>query len=324
MKIARIGTGALCLVLATAVTNSLAQTYPAKPIRFIVGYSPGGATDIMGRFVANKLTESWNSQVIVDNRPGAAGTIAAEMVAKAAPDGYTLLMAASPEVAIAPSLYAKLPYDPLKDFAPVTLVALGPFILVVHPSVPAKSVRELIAFAKSRPRQLNFASGGNGTAIHLTGELFKTMAGIEMVHIPYRGSAPAVADLLAGQVHLMFESIPVSMPHVKAGKLRALGIATSKRSHTAPGLPTVGESGVPGFEGGTWYALLAPNQTTRETVTTLNAEITRILKTPETRDYLSDRGVEPIGNSPEEFAAFIRSEIAKWAKVAKDSGARVE
>lgn len=314
----------LFFILAGAVTDLRAQTYPAKPVRVIVGYSPGGATDIMARFIAAKLTESWGQQVLVDNRPGAAGTVGADMVAKAPPDGYTLLMAASPEVAISPSLYSRLPYDPLKDFAPITVAALGPFMLVVHPSVPAKSVKELIAFAKSRPNQLNFASGGNGTAIHLTGELFKTTAGIGMVHVPYKGSGPAVADLLGGQVHLMFEAIPVAMPHVKAGKLRALGIATSKRSPVAPELPTIAESGLPGFEGGTWYGLLAPSRSPKDVVMKLNAEIVRILKTPETHGLLSSRGVEPVGNTPEEFATFIRAEIVKWAKVAKDSGARVE
>ncbi|MCC6533930.1 MAG: tripartite tricarboxylate transporter substrate binding protein [Burkholderiales bacterium] len=314
----------LMLTLAAVANQSWAQSYPTKSVRFIVGYSPGGATDLMARFLAAKLTDAWNQQVLVDNRPGAAGTVGADMVAKSPPDGYTLLMAASPEVVIAPSLYSRLPYDPLKDFSPITVAALGAFMLVIHPSVPARSVKDLIAFAKSRPNQLNFASGGQGTAIHLTGELFKTTAGIAMVHVPYKGSGPAVADLLGGQVHLMFESIPIAMPHARAGKLRVLGIATAKRSQVVPEVPTIAEAGLPGFEGGTWYALLAPGSTPKDVVAKLSAESTKILKTPETRELLSSRGVEPVGNTPEEFAVFMRSEIAKWAKVARDSGARVE
>jgi len=245
------------LILALVSVAASGQDYPARPIRMIVGYAPGGATDLVARMVARHLSEVLGQQVIVDNRPGAAGTVGAELVSRSTPDGHTFLMAASPEVVIAPSVYRKLPYVSTRDFAPVTQVAIGPFMLVVHASIPASDVKVLIAYAKARPRQLNFASGGNGTAIHLTGELFKTMAGIDMVHVPYKGSGPAVADLVAGQVQVMFETIAIAMPHVKTGRLKSLGMATNKRSPAAPELPTIAESGLPGFSGGTWYGLFA-------------------------------------------------------------------
>jgi tripartite-type tricarboxylate transporter receptor subunit TctC len=290
----------------------------------IVGYAPGGATDIVGRILARRLSDVFGQQVVVDNRPGAAGTIASDLVAKATPDGYTLLFAASPEIAIAPSLYRKLPYSPEKSFVPVSLASMGPFMLVVHASIPATNVRDFVAHAKSRPSRLNFASGGSGTAIHLTGELFKATAGVDMVHVPYKGSGPAIADLIGGQVQVMFETIAVAMPHVKGGKLRTLGMATTKRAAAAPDLPTIAESGLPGFSGGTWYGVLAPAGTPRPIVARLEGESVRFFQAPETREALVARGLEPVGSTSHEFAGFIRDELGKWARVVKQAGVSID
>jgi tripartite-type tricarboxylate transporter receptor subunit TctC len=304
--------------------DAFAQGYPAKPIRIVVPFTPGGTTDVLARAIGQKLTASWTQPVVVDNRPGAAGNIGSEVVAKAAPDGYTLLMGTVSTHGINPGLYSKLPYDPVKDFAPVTLVAKVPNILVLHPSVPASSVTELIAHAKAKPGQLNFASSGNGTSIHLSGELFKTMAGVQMTHVPYKGSAPALTDLLGGQVSLMFDNMPTALPHVKAGRLKALAVTSAKRSPAIPQLPTMAEAGLPGFEATSWFGVLAPAATPKEIVGKLNGEIVRILKTPEVRAQLSGQGAEPVGDTPEEFAAHIKAEMAKWAKVVKESGARID
>jgi tripartite-type tricarboxylate transporter receptor subunit TctC len=261
---------------------------------------------------------------VVDNKPGAGGNIGSDIVAKSAPDGYTLVMGTVGTHAINASLYKKMPYDHIKDFVPVSLVALVPNILVVHPSVPANSVKELIAYAKANPGKLNFASSGNGTSIHLSGELFKTTAGVEMTHVPYKGSAPAVTDLLGGQVQLMFDNMPSALPHVKAGKLKALGVTTAKRFPAAPDIPAIAEAGVPGYEASSWFGVLAPAGTPKEIVNKLSSEIAKILQTPEIKERLLSQGAEPVGNTPDQFAAFIKAETAKWAKVVKESGATVD
>ncbi len=315
----------LLLVLALTPCLAYAQAYPSKPIRLVVPYPPGGPLDIMARAIGQKLTEAWGQPVVVDNRAGAGGNIGADLVAKSPADGYTLLMGAVATHAINPTLYGKLAYDPVRDFAPVALVAQVPNILVVNPSVPVKSVRELIDLARARPGYLNFASGSTGSTGHLAGELFNTMAGVEMVHIPYKGGAPAMADLLAGQVQLMFDNLANALPNVKAGRLRALAVTTLKRSPAMPDLPTVAESGLPGFDLTTWFGLMVPAGTPPEIVAKLNAEIVRALNTKDMRERLEKMGAEPpVNNTPDNFAAFIRSEAAKYAKVVKDSGARVD
>ena len=315
----------LVLALTLVCTPASAQSYPSKPIRLIVPYPPGGPLDIMARAIGQKLTEAWSQPVVVDNRAGAGGNIGADLVAKSPADGYTLLMGAVATHAINPTLYAKLPYDPVKDFAPVALVAQVPNILVVNPSVPARSVRELIDLVRARPGYLNFGSGSTGSTGHLAGELFNTMAGVKMVHIPYKGGAPAMADLLAGQVQLMFDNLANALPQVKAGRLRALAVTTLARSPAMPELPTIAESGLPGFDLTTWFGVMAPARTPPEIVVKLNAEIVRALNAKDMRERLEKMGAEPPpNNTPERFAAFIGSEAAKYAKVVRDSGAKVE
>jgi tripartite-type tricarboxylate transporter receptor subunit TctC len=301
-----------------------AQTYPTKPIRIVVPFPPGGATDILARDVAQKLSESFGQQVIVDNRPGAGGNIGSELVARSAPDGYTLEMGTVGTHAINASLYSKMPYDHVKDFVPVILVAGVPNVLVVNPAVPANSVAELIAYAKANPGKLNFASSGAGTSIHLSGELFKVMAGVQMTHIPYKGSAPALQDLLGGQVQLMFDNLPPSLPQIKAGKLRALAVTSLTRAPALPDVPTVAEAGLPGFEASSWFGILAPAGTPPAIVAKLNAEIAKWLATPEAKEKLSKQGANAAGGSPEDFARHIAAETTKWAKVVKDSGAKVD
>jgi tripartite-type tricarboxylate transporter receptor subunit TctC len=297
--------------------------FPSKPIRIIVPASPGGAADILSRTIAQKLSDAWGQQVLVDNRTGAAGIIGAEAAAKAPNDGYTVMMGFAGVIAVNPSLYKILPYDSVKDFAPVALVAMSPLMLVVHPAVPAYSVNELIALAKAKPGQLNFASTGSGSTQHLSAELFKSMADINMTHIPYKGSSLAYPDLLAGNVSLMFENMLSMLPNAKSGKVRALAVTGTKRSAAMPEVPTVAES-VPGFSAVGWYGVLAPAGTDATIVNKLSAEINRILKLPEVSERLSSLGAEPAGSTPDEFAAHIRSEIAKWGKVVRDSGARIE
>lgn len=314
---------ALALTLACASVSS--QSYPSRPIRLVVPYPPGGPLDIMARAIGQKLTEAWSQPVVVDNRAGAGGNIGADLVAKSPADGYTLLMGAVATHAINPTLYGKLPYDAVKDFAPLALVAQVPNILVVNPAVPARSVGELIELARARPGYLNFGSGSTGSTGHLAGELFKTMAGVQMVHIPYKGGAPAMADLLAGQVQLMFDNLANALPNVRAGRLRALAVTTLARSPAVPDLPTIAEAGLPGFDLTTWFGLMAPAGTAPEIVAKLNAEIVRALAAKDMRERLEKMGAEPpANNTPERFAAFIRAEAAKYAKVVKDSGARVE
>jgi len=315
---------ALGASLALVASWASAQAYPVKPIRIVVPFPPGGATDILARDVAQKLTEAWGQQVIVDNRPGAGGNIGSELVAHSAPDGYTLEMGTVGTHAINASLYAKMPYDHVKDFAPVILVAGVPNVLVVNNAVPANSVAELIAYAKANPGKLNFASSGNGTSIHLSGELFKVMAGVQMTHIPYKGSAPALQDLLGGQVQLMFDNLPPSLPQIKAGKVRALAVTSLTRAPALPDVPTIAESGLPGFEASSWFGILAPAGTPPAIVAKLNAEIAKWLATPEAKEKLAKQGANAAGGTPEDFAKHIAAETAKWAKVVKDSGAKID
>ena len=314
--------------IAALALNALAgavfaQGYPNKTIRMIVPFAAGGPTDVMARTVGQKLTESWGQPVVIDNRGGGGGNIGSDILAKATPDGYTLAMIIVGH-AINASLYSKLPYDPVKDFAPVTLAGAATIVLVAHPSVQAKSVKELIALAKSKPGKINWASPGTGTPHHLAGELFKTRTGIDMVHIPYKGAAPAVVDLLGGQVSLAFVSLPAALPHIKAGKLTALGVSSPQRSAVAPDVPTIAESGLTGYELENWYGVLAPAGTPREIVNKLNGEIVKILQTQDVKERLNSQGFEIRTSTPEQFAAYLKSEIVKWAKIVKDSGAKVD
>ena len=321
----RLAVGALLAFSALAAAPMAgAQAYPAKPIRIVVPFPPGGATDILARAVAQKLTDAWGQAVVVDNRPGAGGNIGSEIVAKAAPDGYTLEMGTVGTHAINASLYAKMPYDHVKDFAPVILVAGVPNVLVVNPSLPVSSVQELIAYAKANPGKLNFASSGSGTSIHLAGELFKVMAGVQMTHIPYKGSAPALQDLIGGQVQLMFDNLPPSLPHIKAGKLRALAVTSATRSSALPDTPTIAESGLPGFEASSWFGVLAPAGTPPAIIARLNAEIGAWLASAEAKEKMLALGANIGGGSPEDFARHIAAETAKWQKVVKASGAKVD
>jgi len=311
-------------VLGLDAAAARAQGYPTKPIRMIASFPPGSASEILGRVVGQKLTEAWGQPVVVETRPGAGGTIAADAVAKATPDGYTLLMGSSSELTAAPNLYRKLAYDPLRHFAPVIQVAVVPNLLVVHPSVPATTVKELIAVAKSKPGQLNYASSGNGSTTHLAVEMLKMLAGIDMVHIAYKGSPPALTDTLAGQTSVMFGPIVTALPHARAGKLRALAVSSPKRSSAAPEVPTMMESGFPDFEASIYFGIVAPTGTPREIVTRLNAEIGKALGVPEVRQTLLKLGAEPLGGTPEAYAAHNKAELAKWAKVVKISGARID
>jgi len=307
--------------------QAAAPAWPTKPIRLVVPYPPGGPTDVLLRIVASQLAERLGQAVLIDNKPGASGMVGADQVAKAAPDGYTLLGNASIHV-INPSLYAKTPYDAIKDFAPISLVAEVPLVLVVSPSLPAQSVKDLVALAKAKAGGLAFASSGNAAAPHLAGEAFKLAAGVDLLHVPYKGSGPALTDLMGGQVQLMFDSMPSSMPFIQAGKLRALAVTTARRSTALPQLPTVAEAGLPGFDRGfdisTWYGLWAPAGTPREVVARLGSEVAAIVRQPAVRDRLLALGAEPVGNAPDEFAAFNRSELAKWARIVKQSGAKVD
>jgi tripartite-type tricarboxylate transporter receptor subunit TctC len=309
--------------VASRATASAATGYPDKPIRFIVGFPAGGGSDILARVIGQKLHESWGQQVVIDNRPGAAGNIAAEIAARSAPDGHTIFMGTSGSQAVHVSLYKKLGYDPQKDFAPVSLVASAQNILVVHPSVPVKSVRELIALAKQRSGQLSYASTGIGTSGHLAAELFKHMTGVDIVHVPYKGPA-ALNDLISGQVHLTFGRIAVALPHVKSGRLQALAVTGAKRSVLLPELPTVAESGLPGFEVSAWFGILVPAGTPGPILTKLNAEIVNIFKEPKIRERLAADDFEPVTSTPEQFASHIRAETAKWAKLIRMVGIRAD
>ena len=313
--------GLACIAVSAIAAD---VSYPTRPVRLIVGYPPGGSTDIAARLVGLKLAPVFAQTVVIDNRAGASGTIGAAIVVKAEPDGHTLSFAASPEVAIYRALMKNPPYDTLKDLNPVTLVGRVPFMLVVHPSVAANSVKELIVLAKAKPGALNFASFGNGTSNHLVGEAFRAAAGINIVHIPYKGSAPAITDLLGGQVQMTFDTVPVVLPQVRAGKLKALAVATPKRSPLAADVPTMDEAGIAGFSGGTWFGVLAPARTPPAIVDRLNREISTILRAPDVVQTFTDRGIEPVGNSAAEFRAFIEAESRRWLKVAQDAGVKPE
>lgn len=311
-------------VVAAGLTCVHAQTFPSRPLRIIVPFTPGAGTDIVARAIAVVLQEAWRQSVVVENRPGAGGTIAGELVAKANHDGYTLMLGNVSTLAIARGLYPKLGYDSLRDFAPITLITTSENVVVVHPSLPVDSMKSLIGYARSRPRQVNYASSGSGTTSHLGGAMFASMAGVEMTHVPYKGSAPALADLLAGQTQLSFSSVPTALPHIRSGRLRALATTRLTRSSLLPELPTVHESVLPGFDISLWQGIVAPAGTSRTIVTKLNERIVADLRTPELRSKLTAQGLDPVGNTPAEFGAYIRSEADKWAKVIKATGARAD
>ena len=313
---------ALALCLASVACLTMAQS--EKSVRFVVGFTPGGPSDILARALAAKLAETRGQPVVVENRPGAGGNLAAEVVARSAPDGNTWLLGNNSILATNAALYSHLPFDPVKDFAPVALVGIQPNMLVVHPSVPAHSVGELIAYAKQHPGKLNYASTGAGVASHLSGELFKAMTGVDMVHVPYKGAQPALTDVIAGQCQVMFATTASAIPYVKAGRLRALAVTTAQRSASMPDLPTVAEAGVPGFESTTWHGVVVPAGTPAAIVERLNRDINAALRDPELRKRLDLLGVEVAGGTPQEFAAYIAAEIPKWTKIVRDSGAKAD
>jgi tripartite-type tricarboxylate transporter receptor subunit TctC len=315
---------AVILSLGAPVGAALAQAYPAKPIRMMIGFPPGGGTDIIGRIVAQKLGDALGQQVIVDNRGGASGQLAAELLSRAAPDGYTIMMAHIAAISILPSLVSKLPYDAQKDFAPVSLAAIGPNLLVVHPSVPAKTVRELVALARSRPGQLQYASPGSGTVQHLAGELFKLQAKVDILHVPYKGSGQSIVDLVGGQVHMDFDAVPPVINHVRQGKLRALAVTSAKRFSLLPDLPTVEESGVPGFDMSTWWGVVVPAAVSKDIIAKLHGEMVKSLRQPEAREKILGVGADVVGNTPEEYAAFIRTETDKYARIVKAANIKLD
>jgi tripartite-type tricarboxylate transporter receptor subunit TctC len=308
----------LCVSMMMATAWS--QTYPAKPVRIIVPFAPAGSTDITARIVAQKLTDAWRQQVIVDNRAGAGGNIGAEAVARSAPDGYTLLLATTGVMAINHRLYRNLSYDALRDFAPVTQIGALPLILIVHPSLPAKSVKDLVAMGKAKPGALSYASSGVGSATHMTSELFRMMAGVDIVHIPYKGSGQAMVDLISGQVGLAFDQITSSLPHVESGKLRALAVTSAKRFASVPQLPTVAEAGVRGYESVSWNGIAAPAGTPREVISRVQEQVARALQSADIKERFFKDGIEGVGSTPEQFERHIRSERAKWEKVVDSAG----
>jgi len=313
----------LALALMFGAQVAPAQSYPSRPIRLIAPSSPGSGVDIVARIVGQKLSENLKQQVVIDNRAGAGANLGAEIAAKAAPDGYTLFMG-TPAHAINTSLYRRLNYDIVKDFAPISLVTSGQYVLVVHPSLPARNVKELIALARARPGQLNYASAGNGNATHLAAELFKSLTKLNAVHVPYKGTGPALTDLIGGQVQLMFANLTAGLPHIKSGKLRALAVTGTARSPAAPDIPTMIESGVPGYTVTSWYGILAPAATSQEIITRLNGEIAKVMRSPDMKSRLAGEGAEPTSSTPAEFAAFIKAEIEKWGKVIRGAGIRIE
>lgn len=308
-----------CLLLIACVSGAFAQSYPSRPIRYIVPQAPGGSSDTLARVIAQRAGEGLGQQLVVDNRPGATGIIGAEVVARANPDGYTLLQVATSH-ATNPAMQAKLPYDTLRDFAPISLLSQQPNIWLAHPSVPVKTIKELIAYAKGKPGQVNFASSGTGGSQHLAGELLKSMAAIDMTHIPYKGSPPALVDVLAGRVPLMSSTMPPALPHIKSGKVRVIAVTSAKRSPALPDVPTVAESGVPGYEAIAWQGLVAPAGTPRSVIARVNAEFVKALKLPDVTAKLNEQGFETVASTPEWFAQYIRTEIAKWSKVIKAAG----
>lgn len=316
--------GVLAVCLLAGAGAAAAQTYPVKPVRMVIPYPPGGGSDTIGRPLAQKLAEGLGQQVVVENRGGANGNIGMEAVARSAPDGYTLVFALSAQLAINPGLYQKLPYDPLRDFAPITLLAAGGYLLVVHPSLPAQSLKDLVALARARPGQIAYSSSGNGSGGHLAMELLNSMAGIRMLHVPYKGGGPALMDLIAGQVQVLFATQLASWPHVQSGRVRALAVSTAKRPASVPDLPTVSEAGLPGYDSGVWYAVLAPAGTPRDIIMRINGEIARALKQPDYRSLLVNNTIEPIGSPPEQLSQYIKSELTKWAKVIKAANVRID
>jgi len=315
---------AAAAVLAIFSAGALAQAYPNKTVRMIVGFPPGGGTDVVARVIAAKLSEWWGQAVAVEIRPGATGTIGADAVAKSAPDGYTLIMGHVNSHAIAPNLFAKLPYDAIKDFAAVSYVGYVPNVLAVHPSVPAKSVKELVALLKSKPGQLNYASSGNGSTQHLAGEMFKQLTGTQIVHVPYKGSGDAIKDLLGGVVAMNFDTMPPVLPHIQAGKLRGLAISTPKRLPQLPDVPTFEEEGIRGFDVTNWYGVMAPGGTPRDIVQKLNADINKAMQVPEVRSRLEAVGTQLNEQSAAQFEAFMKAEVAKYAKLIKSANIRIE
>ncbi len=319
-----------CLIAAAVLSGLIgfppasAQSYPSRPVRIINPYPAGGGMDFLLRLIAQKMGDSLKGAFFVENRPGANGIIGTEIAAKSPPDGYTLVMGTTGSMPMNASLYPNLPYDPVKDFAPISNFAESAFVLSVHPSVPARSVKELIALAKARPGEITYASFGIGSSSHFGGELFSLMAGVKLMHVPYKGSAPAVSDLLAGHVMSSFDSISATMQYIRANRLRALGIAAPKRSPVLPEIPTISEAGMPGFAIGSWYGLLGPANTPREIVVKLHAEMVEALALPEIVERIKSVGAEPLGNTPEEFAAQLRGDIIKWSKVAREANIRAQ
>jgi tripartite-type tricarboxylate transporter receptor subunit TctC len=314
----------LVLAACLAAGGALAQSYPSKAVRLIIPAPPGSAPDILSRLIGQKLSESWGQPVVIDNILGAGGNIGTERVAKAAPDGYTLLFNTIGPIAVNISMYDKLPFDPVKDFAPITLVAKVPNILVVHPAVPVRSVEELIAYARKNPGKLRYGSPGSGTSNHLSAELLNTMTGISMLHIPYKSSAQMTTDVMGGQVEVVFHNAPVLLPHVKSGALRGLAVTSLQRLASVPELPTMAESGVPGYEVTAWFGFLAPAGTPQAVISKVHADVAKAIAMPDVRERMTAQAAEPIGSTPQEYASFIAAEIAKWSKIVKASGAKVE
>jgi tripartite-type tricarboxylate transporter receptor subunit TctC len=314
----------LAVVLSLSAGSALAQSYPARPIRLVIPFPAGGATDIVTRAIAVKLADALAQPVVVDNKPGAGGAIGSDLVAKAAPDGYTILLTTTSTHSVGPALNPRLPYNVERDFIPVTHVADATNVLIVSQAVPAKSVRELVALAKAKPGGLAFGSSGTGTIVHLSGELFKSLAGVDLLHVPYKGTQLAIPDVISGQVALIFDNIASALPHVRAGKVRALAVTSAKRSSLLPELPTMIEAGVPGYVSDTYFGVFTPAGTPREIVTRLNQELNRVIQQPDLRERFANQGIEPVGGTPEQFAQVIRSETAKWGKVIRDAGVKVE
>mgnify|MGYP000184428532 FL=1 len=313
---------ALCCGLVMSVAH--AQSYPSKPIRLIVPFPPGGGNDVIARVIAQKLTERLGQQVVVDNRAGANGIVGLQALMQSPPDGYTLAVGAAGPLAVNPSLYDKLPYDPLKDFSPITNMVNYPLLLVVHPSVPAKTTQDLVNLAKAKPKQLYFASPGSGNSGHLAGELLNSMANVQTVHVPYKGQGPALSDLISGQVQMLYSSIPSVLPQVKSGQLNALAVGSAKRVPSLPDIPTISESGVPGYEAYSWVGMVAPAKTPKDIVNRLNREIVDILKQKDVSEKLNQQGALPVGDSPEQFAAYIKAEIDKWGAVVRAANIKAD
>ena len=320
----RIVCALLCGALGIGVAQAqTAATYPSKPVRVIVPYPPGGGSDTIVRPLLSRMSETLKQQFVVDNRGGASGNIGMELAAKSPPDGYTIVFALTAQLAVNPALFKKIPYDPVKDYEPLTLLATGPYVLVVHPSLPAHSLKELIALARAKPGQITYASSGNGSGGHLANELLNSMAKVKMLHVPYKGGGPALVDLLAGNVQVLFATWVSSRPHIESGRIRALAVSTAKRL-TGVDIPTMAEAGLPGYDAGVWYAFLAPAGTPRDVVAKLNAEILRAANHPEYKAMLAKAAIEPVGSTPEELARYLKSELVKWAKVVRDANVQVD